>query len=94
MSTHHGILIHTVFSTKLRMKVIRDEWRDDLFAYLGSLVRQHDGFLAKAGGIEDHVHLLLRVHPKLSNAIKNQPLSQGGWYGCENTIAGFRAESD
>ncbi len=40
MSTHHGILIHTVFSTKLRMKVLRDDWRDELFAFIRRLLRE------------------------------------------------------
>ena len=90
MSTHHGILIHTVFSTKLRMKVIRDEWRDDLFAYLGSLVRQHDGSLLKAGGIEDHVHLLLRVHPKyaISDTMQLIKANSSRWINEERKVQG------
>ena len=90
MSTHHGILIHTVFSTKLRMRVIRDDWRDDLFAYLGSLARQHDGSLLKAGGIEDHVHLLLRVHPKyaISDTMQLIKANSSRWINEERKVQG------
>lgn len=64
MSTHYGILLHVVFSTKYRKPLIADSWRDDLFAYIGGIVKEHMATLLKAGGIEDHVHLLLRIHPE------------------------------
>ncbi len=66
MSTHHGILLHVVFSTKYRKPVLADQWRDDLFAYIGGTVKDHKASLLKAGGIEDHVHLLLRIHPEFA----------------------------
>lgn len=30
-STHHGILIHVVFSTKQRFTLLHESWRDDLY---------------------------------------------------------------
>ena len=66
MSTHHGILLHVVFSTKQRKPVLDDSWRDALFAYIGGTVKDHKASLLKAGGIEDHVHLLLRIHPEFA----------------------------
>ena len=83
MSTHHGILLHIVFSTKYRKPVLADAWRDSLFAYIGGIVQDHKALLLKAGGIEDHIHLLLRarcfatvgligstdLHPRLSPVI-------------------------
>lgn len=66
MSAHHGILLHVVFSTKYRKSVLADAWRDELFAYIGGTVKDHKSTLLKAGGIEDHVHLLLRIHPEFA----------------------------
>ena len=66
MSTHHGILLHIVFSTKYRKPVLADAWRDSLFAYIGGIVQDHKASLLKAGGIEDHIHLLLRAHPEFA----------------------------
>lgn len=34
-STHHGILIHVIFSTKNRIPLIDESWQDELFAYIG-----------------------------------------------------------
>lgn len=67
-STHHGILIHVVFSTKQRFKLLSKAWRDDLYAYIGGVAAEHKSTLLKAGGIEDHVHLLLKIHPSYSVA--------------------------
>ena len=46
--------------------MLNDSWRDDLFAYIGGTVKDHKASLLKAGGIEDHVHLLLRIHPEFA----------------------------
>ncbi len=66
MSTHHGILLHVVFSTKYRRPLLADAWRDDLFAYVGGIIKDHKAVLLKSGGIEDHVHLLIRFHPEFA----------------------------
>ena len=66
MSTHHGILLHVIFLTKFRKPYLIDEWRDDLLAYIGGILKDHKSTLLKAGGIEDHVHLLLRIHSEFA----------------------------
>jgi len=53
-----NILVHLVFSTKDRVPWIADDWRDDLHAYMGGIIRRHGGDLLAAGSVEDHVHLL------------------------------------
>ena len=71
-STHHGILIHVVFSTKQRFRVLHRDWRDDLFAYMGGIAGEHKATLLRSGGMEDHVHLLLIIHPSfaISDTVK------------------------
>jgi REP element-mobilizing transposase RayT len=81
MSTHHGILLHVVFSTKYRKPLLADSWRDDLFSYIGGIVGDHKATLLKSGGIEDHVHLLLRIHPEyaISRTIQLLKANSSGW---------------
>ena len=71
-STHHGILIHVVFSTKQRFKLLSKDWRDDVYAYMGGTATEHKSTLLSAGGVEDHVHLLLKTHPSfaISDTVK------------------------
>ena len=65
-STHHGILLHTVFSTKQRRQWISAEWAEDLYSYIGGTLRIHKAVLLSAGGIADHVHLLVKLHPSFA----------------------------
>ncbi len=66
MSTHHGILLHVVFSTKFRFKCIFENWSDELYGYIGGTIKEHSANLLAAGGIEDHVHLLMKISPKFA----------------------------
>lgn len=59
------ILVHLVFSTKNRERILADDVHDDLHAYIGGIVRNHDGTLLKAGSVADHIHLLIS-HPRTS----------------------------
>jgi REP element-mobilizing transposase RayT len=81
MSSHHGILVHVIFSTKYRKPVLSDEWRDDLFAYIGGTIKDHKATLLQSGGIEDHVHLLVRFHPQfaISSTIQLLKASSSKW---------------
>lgn len=67
-STHSNLLMHVIYSTKNRYKLIQDDWRDELFAYIGGTVTEHKAVLLQAGGIEDHIHLLIRAHPSYAIA--------------------------
>ena len=62
-STHHGILVHIVFGTKNREPLIEASWLDELFGYMGTTARDHKATILSSGGIEDHVHLLVKIHP-------------------------------
>jgi putative transposase len=67
-STHHGILLHFVFSTKNRVPLIDEHWQDELFAYVGATAREHKATVLCSGGTEDHVYLLAKVHPSYAIA--------------------------
>ncbi len=86
MSSHHGILIHVVFSTKYRKPVLAGDWRDDLFAYIGGTIKDHKAVLLKSGGIEDHVHLLIKFHPQftISSTIQLLKSNSSKWINESN----------
>ncbi len=90
MSTHHGILLHVIFSTKYRKPHLIDAWRDDLLAYIGGIVKDHKSTLLKAGGIEDHIHLLLRIHPEfaISKTIQVLKTNSSKWINEQRKLAG------
>jgi REP element-mobilizing transposase RayT len=62
-----AVYVHLVFSTKHRAPVIGD-WSCRLYDYIGGIMAHHDGVLLTAGGMPDHVHLLVSVDRKWSLA--------------------------
>jgi REP element-mobilizing transposase RayT len=58
--TYSQILLHVVFSTKHRARLIDAELADQLYPYIGGIVRAQKATLYAIGGVEDHVHLYLR----------------------------------
>ena len=58
-----NLLIHAIFSTKDRAPMIRPEFQDNLFRYMGGIVRQIGGKALIVGGTADHVHILLELRP-------------------------------
>jgi len=66
--TSGNILLHLIFSTQGRRPVIKPEFRKDLFAYLGGIIREMQGTALIINGAADHVHLLVRIRPAQSAA--------------------------
>lgn len=61
-----NLLFHVVFSTKRRQPEIDPGFREDLYAYLGGIIRSEKGKLIEIGGTSDHVHILARFSPAVS----------------------------
>jgi REP element-mobilizing transposase RayT len=59
--TYHKLLVRVIFSTKNREPLIDPGWAADLYAYMGGIILNRKGDLLAAGGIPDHVHLLVRL---------------------------------
>lgn len=56
------IVNHIVFSTKNREPWLEEDIQSPMFAYMGGIVRERKGTLMEAGGLADHVHLLVAMH--------------------------------
>ena len=52
------LIVHIVFSTKSRVPVIQKPFRDELYAYVGGILRNQKSPVIKIGGTADHVHIL------------------------------------
>ncbi len=57
------VWIHVIWSTKNREPLLVKSIRYDLFNYLKSYSEQNGILLDTVNGVEDHVHLLLRLKP-------------------------------
>jgi REP element-mobilizing transposase RayT len=52
-----NVLLHIVFSTKNRAKLILPEFENELHAYLSDICRANKSNVYKVGGTENHVHI-------------------------------------
>ncbi len=69
-------LIHLVWSTNGRRSWIAETWEQDLYRYLGGIAKNKGATLMAAGGMPDHLHLLISMPPnvhisELVNALKS-----------------------
>lgn len=62
--TYVNLLVHCVFSTKERRKVLTSAVREALWPYMGGVARGHGMKAIAAGGTQDHCHLLLSIDSK------------------------------
>ena len=61
--TFSNLSVHVVFSTKDRLPLMTMPIRDELFPYIGGIVRGLGGTIITVGGMPDHVHLLVATGP-------------------------------
>ena len=73
--------VHMVFSTKNRQPLISDELRTRLVEYMGGTFRAHDCALLAAGGMPDHVHLLVSLSKQtaVSDILREVKASSSKW---------------
>jgi REP element-mobilizing transposase RayT len=80
-STLTNLLYHIVFSTKHRHPIITKAIRDDLYAYIGGIVRGEGGVLLEIGGMPDHVHLVVRfrAEPSVATMLRKIKSKSSQW---------------
>ena len=66
--TSGNILLHLIFSAQGRRPLIKPDFRGDLFAYLGGIIREMHGTALIINGTADHIHMLIRIRPAHSAA--------------------------
>lgn len=81
MSSYAKIYLHFVFSTKHRRPDINPEWESRLYSVMGGTLRTIKCTLLAAGGIEDHVHLLVSMARDVSasTAMRNVKTDSSKW---------------
>ena len=66
--TYAQNVIHVVFSTKDRRKVISAEFLPKMWAYAAGICKNLGIFVHAVGGTEDHIHLLIQIPATLALA--------------------------
>jgi REP element-mobilizing transposase RayT len=71
-----SLLVHFTWSTAGREPWLETEIRDDLYSYIGGIMRNKNAKLLSAGGMFDHIHLYASMPSTISiadfvNAVKS-----------------------
>ena len=69
--------MHCVFSTKDRRPMITPALQERMVPYIGGIAREHDTRLIAAGGVDEHLHLLISLS-KTMGISKAMQLIKGG----------------
>ena len=83
-------LVHLVFSTKHRKRWLHSEVRADLYLYLSQIARDLDCECYRVGGVEDHVHLAIRLSPKQNASKLISTLKTGSSKWLKGRFVNFR----
>ena len=85
--TYTQIYIHYVFAIKSRLRLVNEDIQKELYNYIAGITRELKCFLQCIGGTEDHIHLLIGLHPTLSvsefaqklKANTSRFINENGW---------------
>ncbi len=74
---------HVVFCTKAREMTLPMESREDMYRFMWKEIQNQKCRLLRIGGIANHVHILLELHPSvaLSDLIKQVKGKSSTWMG-------------
>jgi len=91
MATYTQILYHIVFATKNRRSVLDVRNREQLLKYMWGIFKQKNCHLYRINCVDDHVHILVAVHPSisLSNLIRDLKVSTSKWIKENEIFPGF-----
>ncbi len=99
-STYVDSKYHVIIRTRDEEPLITVHQRDELYRYVHGIARNHDSRTLQIGGMENHLHLLLSIHPKravadmlrLIKANSSKWLNERGgrgWFGWKPGYAAF-----
>lgn len=76
-----NLTYHIVFSTKGQFPWLRSDVRDRVHAYLGGAIRQEKGVALAVGGVEDHIHILAKLHQEkaLAHVLRSVKANSSAW---------------
>jgi len=75
------LLYHIVFRTKNSLPALSSDHEDAFYSYVWGIINNKKSVLYRIGGMPDHVHILLDLHPSLalSDFMRELKTSTNGW---------------
>ena len=71
------ILCHIVFPTKQRERTIELSRKKELYGYIWGIIKKRKCNVIRINGMQDHIHLLIDLHPSIALADLVKVIKQG-----------------
>ncbi len=80
-SSYTRLIFHIVFGTKDRCPLIPGDLAPELHSYLAGIVKARGGSPILVGGVPDHVHALVALHPDnaVSGVVRDMKANSSRW---------------
>lgn len=93
MTSYRQVYYHIMFHTKRNEPTLKSEAKD-IYNYMWGIVKNKNSKLYQINGIEDHIHLLVDIHPSIAVADFMQDLKafSSSWVkksGCYPAFKGW-----
>src|SRR5690348_5473135 len=81
--SYSNVLVHVVFSTKNRTKIIARDRQEDLCRYMVGIGKNLKVNVIAIGGITDHIHMLMALPGTLGHSTAIQKIKENSskWMG-------------
>jgi len=91
MSTYTQILYQIVFRTKNSEPTLVEPDRENLYRYMGGILKNKKCHLYRIGGVENHIHIITHIHPSvaLASLVKDIKLASSDYIKTHNILPGF-----
>lgn len=91
MANHTALFLHLVWATAGRQGLLTPEVEADVHACIASKCRQLRCRPIAVGGMPDHVHLLIELHPTVSVAVLAKEVKGASSYRMTHVLAPSQA---
>lgn len=83
---------HIVFCTRNREMTIPSAHKEDVYRYIWKVITNYNCKLIRIGGIQNHIHILLNLHPSvaLADLVKAIKAQSSGWMSTDHRFNLFK----
>ena len=91
--SYRQIYYQIVFGTKFRQPVIQESCCQDLYRYIGGIIKNKKSIPYRINGTEDHIHIFTDLHPtvSLSDLVKDIKVASSIWMKETGNFPKFKA---
>ena len=89
-NTYTQIHIQAVFAVQNRQCIIHNSWKDELYKYIGGIIRNNKHKLLAINGMPDHIHILFGMRPaqSISDLLQDIKGDSTKWIQNKNFVQG------